>query len=83
MYLIIGFAMIVGLIVVGTLIPPDARYEIWPHRRRLKSLMPRMGTKMSASEVRGVRVVGVQFATSSLVCRRLASSAKELPAGPQ
>ena len=36
MYLIIGFAMIGGLIVVGTLIPPDARYEIWPHRRRLK-----------------------------------------------
>ena len=36
MYLIIGFAMIVGVIVVGTLIPPDARYEIWPHRRRLK-----------------------------------------------
>lgn len=35
MYLIIGFAIIVGLIVVGTLIPPDACYEIWPHRRRL------------------------------------------------
>ena len=37
MYLIIGFAIIVGLIVVGTLIPPDARYEVWPHLQRLKS----------------------------------------------
>jgi hypothetical protein len=36
MYLIIGFAMIVGLIVVGTLMAPDLGYEIWPHRRRLK-----------------------------------------------
>ncbi len=36
MYLIIGFAIIVGLIVVGTLIPSDACYEIWPHRRRLE-----------------------------------------------
>ena len=35
MYLIIGFSDD-RLIVVGTLIPPDARYEIWPHRRRLK-----------------------------------------------
>ena len=34
MYLIIGFA-IIGLTVVGMLIPPDACYEIWPHRRRL------------------------------------------------
>ena len=36
MYLIIGFAIILGLIVVGLLIPRDASYEIWPHWRRLK-----------------------------------------------
>ena len=37
MYLIITFAIIIGLIVVGALIPSDACYEIWPHRRRVKS----------------------------------------------
>jgi hypothetical protein len=36
MYLIIAFAVIVGLIVVGILIPPDAHYEILPRWRRLK-----------------------------------------------
>ncbi len=36
MYLIIGLAIIVGLIVVGTLIPSDACYELWPHRQRLE-----------------------------------------------
>jgi hypothetical protein len=32
MYLI-GFAIIFGLLVVGMLIPPDARYEISPRQR--------------------------------------------------
>jgi hypothetical protein len=36
MYLIIGFVIVLGLIVVGMLIPPDARYEIRPRRRRLE-----------------------------------------------
>jgi hypothetical protein len=35
MYLIISFAIILGLILVAMLIPPDARYEIWPPQRRL------------------------------------------------
>jgi hypothetical protein len=36
MYLIIGFAITLGLILVGMLIPPDACYEIWPRQRRLR-----------------------------------------------
>jgi hypothetical protein len=36
MYLIIGFAVILALILVAMLIPPDARYEIWPRPRRLE-----------------------------------------------
>jgi hypothetical protein len=36
MYLIIGISIVLVLIVVGTLIPPDARYEIWPRLRRLE-----------------------------------------------
>jgi hypothetical protein len=35
MYLIIGFALALGLVLVGILIPKDT-YEIWPRRRRLK-----------------------------------------------
>jgi len=35
MHLIILFAIILALIVVGMSIPPDARYEIWPSLRRL------------------------------------------------
>jgi hypothetical protein len=35
MYLIIGIAIVLGLVLVGILIPKDT-YEIWPRRRRLK-----------------------------------------------
>ena len=35
MSLIIGFAIVLGLVLVGILIPKDT-YEIWPRRRRLK-----------------------------------------------
>jgi hypothetical protein len=35
MYLIIGFAIVLGLVLVGILISKDT-YEIWPRRRRLK-----------------------------------------------
>jgi hypothetical protein len=35
MSLIIGFAIVFGLVLVGILIPKDT-YEIWPRRRRLE-----------------------------------------------
>ena len=35
MYLIIGFAIILGLILIALLIPRDAAYEIWPRPHRL------------------------------------------------
>ena len=44
MYLIIGFAIVLGLVLVGILIPKDT-YEIWPRRRRLENLS--MATEMS------------------------------------
>ena len=46
MYLIIGFAIVLGLVLVGILIPKDT-YEIWPRRRRLKKSVATMATKMS------------------------------------
>ena len=35
MFLIIGLALVLGLVLVGILIPKDT-YEIWPRRRRLE-----------------------------------------------
>jgi hypothetical protein len=45
MGLIIFFAIILGLIVVGSLIPRGASYEIWPHWRRLKKSVDDDGSK--------------------------------------
>ena len=42
MYLIIGFALVVGLVLVGILIPKDT-YQIWPRRRRLKKSVGNAG----------------------------------------
>jgi hypothetical protein len=45
MDLIIGFAIILGLIVIGSLIPRGASYEIWPHWHRLKRSADNDGSK--------------------------------------
>ena len=47
MSLIIGFAIVLGLVLVGILIPKDT-YEIWPRRRRLETSVDGDGDEPAA-----------------------------------